>query len=135
MNIRIKMEKLINLLRERKPNFDENHILDYMYSQWTIFIKDWKPVYAYDEDIFPNTELMIISKKECFIKRLVDNDKIDRHSNKLELDMKRMRIPQDYYISWAQSLDLQHKKAQYLSLIALLSIQDDPIKFICEILQ
>ena len=77
MNIRIKMEKLINLLRERKPNFDENHILDYMYSQWTIFIKDWKPVYAYDEHIFPNTELMIISKKECFIKRLVENDKID----------------------------------------------------------
>lgn len=28
-----KMQKLINLLRERKPNFDENHILDYMYSQ------------------------------------------------------------------------------------------------------
>ena len=76
-----------------------------------------------------------ISKYYEFIKRLVEKDKIDRHSKELELDMKRMRIPQNYYISWVQSLDLQHKKAQYLSLIALLSIQDNPIDFLVSILK
>lgn len=77
----------------------------------------------------------VISNRFGFIKRLVKNDKIDRHSENLELDMKRIRIPQNYYISWGQSLDLQHKKAKYLDLIALLSIQDEPIKYLCEIIK
>lgn len=128
MNIRIKMEKLINLLRERKPNFDENHILDYMYSQWTIFIKDWKPVYAYDEDIFPNTELMIISKKEWFIKRLVENDKINREK------FWNSETKTSKYSDFELSYDTPREDYTNILLMEL-SIQDDPIKFICEILQ
>lgn len=122
------MEKLINLLRERKPNFDENHILDYMYSQWTIFIKDWKPVYAYDEDIFPNTELMIISKKECFIKRLVENDKINREK------FWNSETKSSKYSDFELSYDTPREDYTNILLMEL-SIQDDPIKFICEILQ
>ena len=122
------MEKLINLLRERKPNFDENHILDYMYSQWTTFIKDWKPVYAYDEDIFPNTELMIISKKEWFIKRLVENDKINREK------FWNSETKSSKYSDFELSYDTPREDYTN-TLLMELSIQDDPIKFICEILQ
>ena len=117
------MEKLIELLWEWKPNFDDNNILDYMYSQWTIFIKDWKPVYAYDEDIFPNTELMIISKKEWFIKRLVEHDKINRWKFGVEYTDKQTL--KDIYIAWAKEDEL---------LIILLSISENPIEFLISFL-
>ena len=119
------IEKLIELLNE----YNEIH--------------NYAPIEYYDDEAngfetnyvaFYKT-CIIISKQFWFIKRLVDNDKIDRDSKNLELDMKRMRIPQDYYISWVQSLDIQHKKAQYLSLIALLSIQDNPIEFLISYLK
>lgn len=111
------MEKLIELLNEyEKENWRNFEVKE-------IWMK------------YRNNDLMVISKRYLFIKWLVKNDKIDRHSKELELDMKRIRIPQDYYLSWGQSLDLQHKKAQYLSLIALLSIQDNPIKFLCSVLK
>ena len=103
----------------------------------------WNTVKEIDDDYFVNNYNNwdwylceeVISKKFWFIQRLVENDKIDRDSKNLELDMKRMRIPQDYYISWVQSLDIQHKKAQYLSLIALLSIQDNSIEFLISVLK
>jgi len=117
-----KLEKLIDLLRERKPNFDDNHILDMMYSEWTIFIKDWKPVYAYDEDIFPNTERMIINKKIWFISRLVENDKIDYH-NKINYDISLAinRVPK--------------KTTREERLLMMLAIKDEPINFLISILK
>ncbi len=120
------MQKLIDLLRERKPNFDENHILDYMYSQWTIFIKDWKPVYAYDEDIFPNTELMIISKKEWFISRLVEKNKIDREMIETVWKFVKQREIDDIWLTLY---------SDYQSLLMYLSIQDKPIEFLLSILK
>lgn len=121
-----KMQKLIDLLRRRKPNFDKNNILDYMYSQWTIFIKDWKPVYAYDEDIFPNTELMIISKKEWFIKRLIEQDLIDK-------DKLRWKNPY-FKLEWWWIYESAQEKRYYTTLM-LLAIIDDPIKLLLSILR
>jgi len=120
------MQKLIDLLRRRKPNFDKNNILDYMYSQWTIFIKDWKPVYAYDEDIFPNTELMIISKKEWFIKRLIEQDLIDK-------DKLRWKNPY-FKLEWWWIYESAQEKRYYTTLM-LLAITDDPIKLLLSILK
>ena len=131
------IKKLIRLLNKYEEWKSEKYI-------------HWNYVWWYDEDIwcifasrFPDNTFIsfdesiaiIICKWYNFIKWLFDNNKIDRHSERLELDMKRMRIPQDYYIGWLQSLDLQHKKAQYLSLIALLSIQDDPVNYLIRILK
>lgn len=121
-----KMQKLIDLLRRRKPNFDKNNILDYMYSQWTIFIKDWKPVYAYDEDIFPNTELMIISKKEWFIKRLIEQDLIDK-------DKLRWKNPY-FKLEWWWIYESAQEKRYYTTLM-LLAITNDPIKLLYSILK
>lgn len=127
------MEKLLELLNEYNKNHHNKSDLYYLFE-----IENWM-LFCYDDvtDVqrtMQDEAMVICSKRFLFIKRLVENDKIDRHSEKLELDMKRMRIPQDYYISWCQSLDLQHKKAQYLSLIALLAIQDNPIQFLIDIL-
>lgn len=123
------MEKLIQYLNQHRIelcDWNTTNLIKFKYSSYTFNLWDlWEQ----------NTELLVISKQYWFIKRLVEYDKIDRHSEELELDMKRMRIPQDYYISWVQSLDLQHKKAQYLSLIALLSIQDEPIEFLVSVLK
>ena len=121
------MEKLIELLNEYEAKRHKTSVI--------ANIRKGEDRLSYLEMNWNYSELLCISKGYEFIKRLIEKDKIDRHSEKLELDMKRMRIPQDYYISWVQSLDLQHKKAQYLSLIALLSIQDNPIEFLCEILK
>lgn len=118
------INKLIELLNE--------------YDDWMV---SWYEEYFPTEWLFVTNagqwfrEEFILGKRYWFIKWLLDNDKIDRHSERLELDMKRMRIPQDYYIGWLQSLDLQHKKAQYLSLIALLSIQDDSVNYLIHILK
>jgi len=125
----IPMENFIKLLNEyTKQSYDDYSFFKYIEYTHSFYVSDD----GY-ESYMP--EEVILGKKFGFISRLVKNDKIDRHSKNLEPDMKRIRIPQNYYISWGQSLDLQHKKAKYLDLTALLSIQDEPIKYLCEIIK
>ena len=63
-------------------------------------------------------EVVLISKKFEFIKWLVENDKID---------FRKLDDNPDWY-------DIDTGK-EYLDLIALLSIQDNPIEFLTSILK
>lgn len=103
--------KLHNLFKEYIENYgndakvreEENYILD----TWIEFVY-WSRVYLYET---------IISKKFWFIKRLVENDKIE--------------FREDFY------LEDQHWWwfGEDEDIIMLLAIQDEPIRFLCEILK
>lgn len=99
------MDKLIELLNE----YDDNNweVTDY----WALFnrMNEW---------ISETEDLQIISKKYWFIKWLVDNDKIDF----IKLDDNP-----DWY-------DINTER-EYLDLVALLSIQDEPTSFLISILK
>lgn len=119
-----KMQKLIDLLRERKPNFDWNHILDMMYSEWAIFIKDWKPVFAWD--ISENIERMIINRKIWFIVRLVHKEKIDLFDKNF--------VKQETERFWKQP-DILYQSLKYTHLLMILAVHDEPVKFLVSILK
>ena len=97
------MDKLIELLREFPSNDakvldkEDSAIID----TWQEFVY-WNRIYLYET---------IISKKFGFIKRLVDNDKID--PSKIEI----------------------HWFSFYESVLMELSIQDNPIEFLISILK
>ena len=112
------MDKLIEPLNEYEEDSIKNsEWLNVMYiwkNEWTLHYYDnYK-----DENIFDNVRLKIISKEYWFIKRLLDNDKIDflkldDDSNWYDIDTGR----------------------EYLDILALLSIQDNPIEFLISILK
>jgi len=99
------MEKLIKLLNE----YDDNNwgVTDY----WALFnrMNEW---------ISGTEDLQVISKKFWFIWWLVQNDKID---------FRKLDDNPDWY-------DINTNR-EYLDLVALLSIQDNPIEFLCSVLK
>ena len=95
------MEKLIELLNEYKPN----SWMEYMW--WIAYI--WADQYSYPVDC---EVLTIISKEYGFIKRLVDNDKIDLN------EYPQIREYSDYE-----------------SLLMVLAISDTPIEDLCSYLK
>ena len=115
------MEKLIELLKEYIENYgndakvreEENYILD----TWIEFVY-WSRVYLYET---------IISKKFWFIKRLVENDKIDtskakdKNLNGYEIEL-RIRAVKELVA------DSEEKTVLYLNLLMILSISDTPIE-------
>lgn len=66
----------------------------------------------------------LISKEYGFIKRLVDNDKID----------KRAQVIKDVETWWSEIKDVVLYD-KHESLLMLLSISDTPIEFLCSILK
>ena len=64
-----------------------------------------------------DAERMVISKSFWFIKRLVENKKIDR--DKFEIEYTDKQTLEDVYIAWAKQDEL---------LIMLLSISNSPIE-------
>ena len=66
------------------------------------------------------SDLLIISKKFWFIKWLVENDKIRYEKVREQVDKEPMSIGR-----WLK----------YNILLMLLAIQDEPIRFLCEILK
>lgn len=106
------MEKLIQYLNQHRIelcNWNTTNLIKFKYSPYTFNIWDlWEQ----------NTELLVISKQYWFIKRLYDNKKID--FDKLEDNW-------DWYY-----IDLRDN---YLEILALLSIQENPIEFLFSILK
>ena len=95
----LEMEKLIELLNEYRPN----SWMEYMW--WIAYI--WADQYSYPVDC---EVLTIISKEYGFIKRLVDNDKIDKSL-------------------WNVSIELYHTSyTMYEAILMLLAISDTPIE-------
>jgi len=109
------MEKLIELLNE----YDENRKI------WKNWLYKW-------EEYDPNEEY-VISKKFWFIKWLVENDKIDlvkvyENLTNYEIEI-RIRAVKELLEN------NEEDTIAYLKLLMLLSIQDEPIRFLCEIIK
>lgn len=101
------MEKLLNLLNEYDSDWG---VTDY----WALFnsMNEW---------ISGTEDLQVISKKFWFIKWLVENDKIK---------------PLRKFIGWETDEDEPYIQFDLVDqYIAYLSIQDEPIRFLCEILK
>lgn len=114
------MEKLLQLLNE----YEEKRI-EKINSEWKLMVKlSFNP---YTEESLTNKAyrscwLEICSKHYWFIKWLVDNDKIDYH-NKINYD-----------ISLAINR-VTKKTTREERLLMMLAIQEEPIKYLCEILK
>lgn len=106
------MEKLIELLNEYEQ---ENLKVWLLADKWEF---DWNLHYYsqyQDELVFTDVDLRIISARYGFIKWLVDNDKIDWTNVDNEWET--------------------YEFSELNKLIMLLSIQDSPVEFLCEILR
>lgn len=100
------MEKLIKLLNE----YDNNNwwVTDY----WALFnrMNEW---------ISDAEDLQVISKKFWFIERLVKNDKINKN-----------------YSEWLPAITKNWFLMEWeTALLMILSIQDNPIEYLCSILK
>lgn len=125
------MEKLIELLREyirSKYEFWEYWV--YLNKQNKLILEKQNCFMGYwlDEEWYEDIEFwesIIISKQFEFIKWLVENDKINRK----EVHEKIKELGKDYW--W---FDIYSWIAENC-LLMLLAIQDEPIRFLCEILK
>ena len=113
------MKKLIELIIEfQKETWQSTYDLDmYHYDDKLKLIIVWSDVSKWFIDYIDIFRLLFAP---WFIKWLVDNDKIDFEKN---LNTIRFNSLVD------QTLD------SYLALIMLLSIQDNPIEFLCSVLK
>ena len=123
------MEKLIELLNEYEKS--TGIVFNIWTKEWTLHYYDnYK-----DENIYDNVRLLIISKEYWFIKRLVENDKIDR--NKLTEKIWKTLFPILKYEELWYWYEIQSEKrfSDYESLLMLLSISDEPIDFLISVLK
>ena len=73
-----------------------------------------------------------ISKEYGFIKRLVDNDKIDFEKYRI---MDTRKYLHQHIIGNVCYVDIRADVPNYEFILALLSIQDNPIEFLCDIIK
>ena len=116
--------KLLELLNEYEKEVRKSEYYEWEKWIWwpnNLFRRDtrdeeWSHLYSDTADTY------VISKKYGFIKWLVDNDKIDFDGiQNVFYRNKRYKEYRDY--------------SDYESLLMLLAIQDEPIRFLCEILK
>ena len=113
------MEKLIELLKEydkiRSKKSNKSFNRDLLLNNF---------VNLPDRSLW-ESELIVISSSYWFIKWLVDNDKIDLEKIwRFKAERKNTQI-----------IAIANKSDFYLSLLMLLSIQDEPINFLVSILK
>jgi hypothetical protein len=115
----IEMEKINSLLYEFYWSPEGHHIEHNEQWESYYYVSDiWNTII---EHIPP---ILLISKKFWFIKWLVENEKIDLN--------EFMHKSRDWDIF---NEKLSAKEDDYLSLLMLLSIQDEPIEFLVSILK
>jgi len=115
------MEKLIELLNEYEKEVKKSEFYEWEKWIWwdtNLFRRDtrdeeWSHLYSDTADTY------VISKKYGFIKRLVENDKIDLENEELISLMS----------------ELWERRNPVKCLLMLLSIQDEPINFLVSILK
>ena len=115
------MEKLIELLNEYEKEVKKSEFYEWEKWIWwdtNLFRRDtrdeeWSHLYSDTADTY------VISKKYGFIWWLVENDKID-----VEKEIKNSEL------NW-----LHEHYFREDCLLMLLAIQDEPIRFLCEILK
>lgn len=131
------MEKLVELLNQ----FEKEKII----SEWWRVDEDdeyfWRSLewwdivnWSFDPDAHWFFKYQIISKDFKFIERLVKKDKIDlqkvMEQNKNWYDITRVN-PDDNFIDNA----IEYDDELDLFIIMLLAIQDDPLKFLSQIIK
>ena len=114
------MEKLLELLRE------------YSTLIWERTGEYWNPIRWWNEKYltYPIEIMRIKSKEYWFIERLVKNEKI-KWRDKTELYYNISCYDWDwweYELIWPDFTDTEH-------IIMILSIQDNPIEYLCSILK
>ena len=122
MEEKIWMEKLIELLNERikewwKPYWDDYFItkIDEIWkSDWLYFVS-----FVWEDYPWPVNLEHLLTKQAGLIKWLVENDKIDLDNEELVSLMS----------------ELWERRNPVKCLLMLLSIQDEPIRFLCEIIK
>jgi len=114
--------KLIELLNKYEKIAPSRLQRKYYSENWHIMYIDeeWEDVDDY------RTDYEIISKDYGFIKRLVNNDKIDQNTKFLISANVENQKTWMWYV---------HTFDQYESLLMLLSIQENPIEFLISILK
>ena len=113
------MEKLIELLNEYENEETEANIRYWNYYQnWFHLLEYWETY----------SEMLIISKKYEFIKRLVENDKIERER------FWNSETKSSKYSDFELSYD--NSREDYTNILLMeLAIQDEPIQFLIEMLR
>ena len=101
------IKKLIDLLNESEDWFVSKFV-SYDDINWVFRLNSWQSFHY----------TLILSKEYCFIKRLVENNKID---------FTKLEDNSDWY-----SIELWDDCCEVL---ALLSIQDNPVEFLISILK
>jgi len=110
------IKKLIELLNEREE----------IKKTWIFYVSyddyDWEFYWLADDEVSEIVvqDSFVCSKKYGFIQRLIENDKIDLFK---------------YWRVYIQEVNWIRVKKYYESLIALLSIQDNPIDFLISVLK
>lgn len=117
------IEKLIELLNEYEP---------YIASDGEHKPNLWGYAYQWHSAVFQKelAESYIISARYGFIKWLVENDKIDRErfmNEHLDFEFFKQNYDGEWY--WYECV------WYYESILCCLAIQDEPIRFLCEILK
>ena len=117
------MEKLLELLRK------------YSTLIWERTEEYWNPIRWWDEKelTYPIEIMRIKSKEYWFIERLVESDKIKDNGIKPRKDLVKDITIVDYKTGkaiWCKNLYSESEQ-----LIMYLSIQDNPIEYLCSILK
>ena len=122
------MDKLVELLNE----FDKKKLIlsDIEFGLWFIKEDAWKGLLKYRNYESNVSISYVISKSYWFIERLVKNDKI-KWRDKTELYYGISCYDWDwweYELIWPNFTDTEQ-------IIMILSIQDNPIEYLCSILK
>jgi len=122
------MEKLLNLLNEYECYRNGYDICTWWQE------RDGRIVWVTD-DPRPQvrSEYYILSKEYWFIQWLVENDKISNDWIKPRTDLVKEITIVDY--KTGDAIWWKNKYTEVEQLIMYLSIQDEPIRFLCEIIK
>ena len=121
--------KLIELLNEYDTEIMKSETRPRATYKWKLSCC-WYDMHEVSSDLLG---YLIISKQFRFIKWLVENDKIDivkvyKNLNDYEIEI-RIRAVKELLE------DNEEDTIAYLKLLMLLAIQDEPIRFLCEIIK
>lgn len=112
------MEELIKLLNEY-DDWMVSRYEEYFSTEW-LFVTNAGQLFR---------EEFILGKRYWFIKRLIDNDKIDFESQAMQY------VKSDLSKFFAEWEDKNWMSDDYAMLLMLLSIQDNPIEFLISVLR
>ena len=125
MKEKIWIEKLIELYYEHKLDLLKRDMRVNWATEREIEVADIEKVDEYELE----KNLNKLSDLKPFIKWLVENDKIDLEAQAMQYAKSDLS---KFFAEWK---DKNWMSDDYAMLLMLLAIQDEPIRFLCEILK